>query len=467
MRPTVPEALRRAWFAGAAVAAAFAFGGGSPLAADPEPAPAPLSASQLDELVAPVALYPDVVLDSLLPACTVPEDVTAASAYLTAQGGAASAAPEGATWEPSVVAMLQFPDVLQWMGENPAWVERLGFAVTMQQGEVLAAIQRYRSTAQAAGVLASNAYTNVTPGPGTTIVISPASPSVVYVPVYDPWLLRGPYAYSPAVPFFSAWFSFSFGNVGFWSRHRIFWGSGIYGYGDAWWYGSWRSGAADWGTSRPTRWASPYRSSQPWARSGWTASGASRPGSYRTARSRSVYVSPPRGRTSTRTPRDAGAQTPGTPRWTQPVAPAAPITRWGRSGRTSRSPGYVAPRAAPRVVAPDPVPRVVSPPSVVPGRGTVNGWRRRGSDSLGGGTRAVPRTAPVAPAPRIAPAPRPAPAPRVAPAPRPAPAPRAVPVPRTDVPRVRSFPPTRSAPADVDGRRTRADGQRGRRSLGS
>ncbi len=139
---------------------------------------------------------------------------------------------------------------------------------------MLEAIQRYRATARAAGVLTSSAYATVTAGPASRIYIQPVESNVVYVPVYDPWLLRNPYVYSPTVPFFSAWLSFSFGSVGFWSRNRIFWGTGIYAYGDPWWWGSWRNSAADWGTGRPTRWAATYRDDQPWTRAGWSSSGS-------------------------------------------------------------------------------------------------------------------------------------------------------------------------------------------------
>src|SRR5262245_57086081 len=79
------------------------------------PALAPLTAQQLDELVAPVALYPDPLLNSLLPATTAPEDIKVAAQFVAARGGAVAEAPDDVNWEPSVVALLQFPDVLKWM----------------------------------------------------------------------------------------------------------------------------------------------------------------------------------------------------------------------------------------------------------------------------------------------------------------------------------------------------------------
>ena len=160
MRPFVLRPLPRSFLALAAALLPFAAFGAARAVADPDGAalPPPLSAAQLDEIVAPVALYPDVVLDALLPAAASPVDVVAAARYVAAQGGSVQGAPDGSTWDVNVVALLQYPDVLQWMGENPDWVERIGFAVATQQADVLAAIQRYRARAQAAGALASNEY---------------------------------------------------------------------------------------------------------------------------------------------------------------------------------------------------------------------------------------------------------------------------------------------------------------------
>ena len=88
-----------------------------------------------------------VVLYSMLPAATAPADVTAAAKYVATAGGKVDAAPEGVTWDPNVVGMLQYPEVLQWMNENPSWLEQMGFAMATQQADVLAAVQRYRAKA--------------------------------------------------------------------------------------------------------------------------------------------------------------------------------------------------------------------------------------------------------------------------------------------------------------------------------
>ncbi len=458
--------------------AAFALFAGPSADAAPDDlaAPMPLTTVELDQLVAPVALYPDEVLDALLPATTAPSDVAAAAVFVGDADVAIAAAPAGTSWDVSVVALLQFPEVVRWMGENPAWVERTGYAVAMQQADLLAAVQRYRARAQTAGALVSNDRLVVVGSPQSVITIRAVTPDVVYVPVYDPWALD---TWSVGSPFFTSWLSFSFGGYGLWGRHRIFWGSGIYAYGDAWWGGTWRSHAADWGTRRPVRWSAPYRADQPWARHGWNSSAGSTrvtAPNYRTRSSsttRTVNVAPPPSSRSTRyAPRtgtwtpDATARTRRDP--TVTVAPAAPVTRWTRD-RTS-SPRSRAPTApqTPRTVAPLPTPRFTTPPPATVPRRTVDAWRTRGGNSLDARTRRIPSTPSTAPdatgrtAPtRVVPSvPRATPATRAVPGVSPA-----VPATRTRTPRARTFPPTRSMDSHLDGPRVREIERRGHASL--
>ncbi len=153
--------------------------------------PATHSVAQLNELVGPVALYPDVVLASLLPATTVPNDLAAASKYVGEQGGKVSAAPAGVTWDTSVLGLLPYPALLDWLKGNPDWVKQMGAAMRAQPSDVLAAIQTFRRTAEGAGNLTSNGQQTVSThevAGGTTevIVIEPTNPEVVYVPVYSP-----------------------------------------------------------------------------------------------------------------------------------------------------------------------------------------------------------------------------------------------------------------------------------------
>jgi hypothetical protein len=201
--------------------------------AEPRPTPptvALLTREQLKELVGPVALFPDVVLSNLLPASAFPLDVLEAAQYSREQGGKAVAMPATQDWDKSVQGMLQFPDALQKMASDLGWLKRLGRAVETQQEEVLAAIQDFRHDAQAAGNLKSDDKMVVQTQPAPAIagpdcppvvVIEPAVPSYVYIPVYDPiyvcqpWYRPWPvFSWGPAWycgPSTWAWFSFDWG----------------------------------------------------------------------------------------------------------------------------------------------------------------------------------------------------------------------------------------------------------------
>lgn len=407
--------------------------------------PPALTTEQLDELVAPVALYPDVVLDSLLPASVVPGDVAAAARYVASQGGSVQGAPDGATWDVGVVALLQFPDVLQWMGDHPQWVDRLGFAVAMQQGDVLAAIQRYRAKAQAAGVLDSNEHVSVESGP--QIVIRTLSPHVVYIPVYDPQALD---SWTGGRPFYHSWLSFSFGTRGYWGRYHIFWGAGIYDYGEPWWWGRWRSRAVDWRVGRPARWTASRHGDQPWMRAGWRTSGwGTRLSAPRTRTNGTetlrVNVAPPGPPTRSRPGRHGS---PGQRRFTgqQPTAPAAPITRWSRTTREIRGSQEARPVQAPSAPAPSAGATIqIRPSPLVGNRAPVRQWRRRGNQSLEHGQPLHPNAVRTQPTRQAAPARQEAPVVRQ--------------------PQVRSFPSRRPEGAVPDGRRARVHDRRGHRVL--
>ncbi len=462
MRRIVPGTPWRALIAAVLLLPAGVLAAGRALAGpDDVPSIAPMTTTELDDLVAPVALYPDVVLDAMFPASTAPGDVAAAAVFLRAEGGAATAPPADAAWDPSVVALLQFPEVVTWMGENPAWVERTGFAVTMQQGDLLSAVQRYRARARAAGALVTDEHAVVTVQPGAVIVIEAARPDIVYVPVYDPWRLDG---WSVGSPFYASWFGFSFGGRGLWGYHRIFWGAGIYAYQDAWWGSSWRNRASDWGTSRPSRYRVTRRSDQPWTRTGWNHT--ERLGrvvaprtTVRSTTPRAITVTPPTRRDARRTSptgRGGFGTTPTTPRVRRDTTvPGAPVTPWRRTPTPTTAP---TPRRAP--ATPGTLdPRATAPrsptPTVVPRR-TVDAWRNRGGGSLEPRTRTVPPARPFRPAVPATPA-----MPRVRPA---VPAvPTVAPTPR--VPQMRPLPPARPTTGPLDGSRARDTHHRGRKSL--
>ena len=180
------------------------------------------SQEQLEQMLAPIALYPDPLLAQVLMASTYPgeiaEAVTWSKAHAQAKGDDAVKQVASEPWDPSVQALVAFPQVLATLGQDPVWVQRLGDAFLAQPDDVMASVQNLRRQAQAAGNLQSNQYQNVkvevaTPAPAptpaqeaapaasspSTIIIQPADPQVVYVPTYNPTTTYGTWPY-PASP---------------------------------------------------------------------------------------------------------------------------------------------------------------------------------------------------------------------------------------------------------------------------
>ncbi|OZI40427.1 hypothetical protein CEG14_01270 [Bordetella genomosp. 1] len=171
-----------------------------------QPQSAAFGKEQLDQMLAPVALYPDALLSQLLMASTYPDDVKAAAAWASQhgslQGDAAVKAAQDQAWDPSVISLVGFPSVIDMMGRQPDWVLSLGNAFLDQPDDVMASVQRLRQQAQRAGNLASNAQQKVstsTEGGNTYISVAPASPQTVYVPTYNPGTVYGTWPY-PAYP---------------------------------------------------------------------------------------------------------------------------------------------------------------------------------------------------------------------------------------------------------------------------
>ena len=154
----------------------------------------PLSAEQLDQLVAPIALYPDPLVAQILAAATYPTQVVEADRWIQAQGNAPAdqiaAGAENHNWDPSVKALTAFPTVLAQMDRNLQWTTDLGNAYYNQPQDVMDSVQAMRQKAQAAGQLRSTPQQVVT-NEGGAIAIAPANPTVVYVPVYNPWVVYG------------------------------------------------------------------------------------------------------------------------------------------------------------------------------------------------------------------------------------------------------------------------------------
>ena len=139
---------------------------------------------QLTELVSRIALYPDDLIGIILPASTYPLQVVQAARYLDAVRSNTTLAPDD-SWDNTVVALLNYPDVVNMMDRDLGWTERLGQAVIMQQADVIAAIGQFRAQAQAAGNLRSDERQVVEMDQGA-IRIRPANPQVIYVPQYEP-----------------------------------------------------------------------------------------------------------------------------------------------------------------------------------------------------------------------------------------------------------------------------------------
>ena len=162
------------------------------------------SAEQLDALLAPIALYPDELLAQILIAAAYPIEVIAAARWLQTpanralSGDALTQALAQQSWDPSVKSLVPFPDVLAMMNEQLDWLQQLGYAMDVEQNEVLASIQRLRRQAEIAGQLKTTEHQLVRTE-GQVIVIEPAQPNVVYVPVYNPAVVYGAWSY-PSYP---------------------------------------------------------------------------------------------------------------------------------------------------------------------------------------------------------------------------------------------------------------------------
>jgi hypothetical protein len=159
------------------------------------------SPDELNQLVAPIALYPDALVAQIVAAASYPTEVVEANHWIQQHSGLAGAelanAADPQSWDPSVKALTQFPSVLATMDENLSWTSALGDAYVNQPQNVLDAVQVMRARAQHAGNLQSTPQESVTTA-GQTIAIQPADPEVVYVPEYDPWDVYGePLDYYP------------------------------------------------------------------------------------------------------------------------------------------------------------------------------------------------------------------------------------------------------------------------------
>jgi hypothetical protein len=174
-----------------------------------------LSEGQIEQLVAPIALYPDPLLTQILMASTYPLEVVEAARWSQNNAGIKGQSLEDAmqaqSWDPSVKALTAVPQTLEMMSAKLDWTQQLGDAFLAQQQDVLGAVQRLRAEAQAAGNLQSTpqqvvstapAPANVAAGAPLPIVIEPVNPDVYSVPVYNPTVAFGAWQYPAYQPFY-------------------------------------------------------------------------------------------------------------------------------------------------------------------------------------------------------------------------------------------------------------------------
>ncbi len=142
------------------------------------------SSSEIEELIGPIALYPDDLLAIVLPASTYPLQIVEAARFLEALEADSSLQPDE-DWDDSIVALLNYPEVIELLNEDLDWTWRLGEAVVAQQADVIAAIESFRDRAYAAGNLESDDY-QIVSHEGSSIQITPVEEDVIYVPYYEP-----------------------------------------------------------------------------------------------------------------------------------------------------------------------------------------------------------------------------------------------------------------------------------------
>ncbi|QYJ78724.1 DUF3300 domain-containing protein [Shewanella acanthi] len=164
---------------------------------------ASMSQAELEQMLAPIALYPDTLLTHILIASTYPLEVVQAQRYLEDNPNLSvdqvMSRTEDKDWDPSVKALMGFPTVLEKMGDNLDWTQNLGEAFLADEGQVMDAIQSLRQQADKADNLSDMDNVAVTRA-NNQIIIEPARPEVIYVPYYDPRVVYGPWRWGVAYP---------------------------------------------------------------------------------------------------------------------------------------------------------------------------------------------------------------------------------------------------------------------------
>ncbi|MBC8088773.1 MAG: DUF3300 domain-containing protein [Phycisphaerae bacterium] len=235
-RRVVIPALLLASLAGTPTFAAAQYGGVKLPATD---ATQRFTAEQLDNLTGPIALYPDALLAQVLVAATFPDQVEDAASFVKANG---TDNVDAQSWDVSVKAVAHYPSALNTLADKIDWTAALGKAYAMQSSDVMSSVQRLRKMAADQGNLASTPQQNVVSS-NDTYQIVPVEPRVIYVPVYDPYVIYSRPIFNAG--FSSRWFSF---GVGFpigdwliydcdWGYRRVYyngWSPSYYGFGGGW-----------------------------------------------------------------------------------------------------------------------------------------------------------------------------------------------------------------------------------------
>ena len=232
-----------------AVLAVLLLAGAMALATDLAPADKPaFKAEELEQMLAPIALYPDSLLTQMLMASTYPLEVVQADRWVKQnkdiQGDALTKALEAQNWDPSVKSLVNFPPVLAMMSEKLDLTVKLGDAFIGQQKDVLATIQKLRAKAQETGNLKTTDEQKVVveqQGSTQVIVIEAANPQVVYIPTYSPtvYYATWPYPAYPPAPYYPP---------GYVAGKAVTFGVGLAvgaAWGYAWGHSDWHGGSVD------------------------------------------------------------------------------------------------------------------------------------------------------------------------------------------------------------------------------
>ena len=251
MTRRVPNALARCVSIGLAVIlVAPALPRAQPVAGQAQP----FKPEQLEQIVAPLALYPDPLVAQIFMASTYPLEVIQAARFAKTnsnlKGTALNEELKKQDWDDSVKALVSFPQVLEMMDSQLEWMQKLGDAVLAQQKETMDAIQRLRAKAQTAGNLKSTEQQKVileqveSPPPQQTVIkIEPASPDVIYVPTYNPEVVYGAWPY-PAYPpyyYYPAYYPYGY----FAASAAVAFGVGMLVGGAIWGGITWGGGSID------------------------------------------------------------------------------------------------------------------------------------------------------------------------------------------------------------------------------